>query len=249
MTAKSYQQAHASYAQINNLANSMKLRFNVERSEVQTKAESRPECLAGRADYVAQVQKEARAKAHDPLGYASASLGWAIQNAQNLFHSKKEGPPPPKASNASAMATNVVNEPHEAAANLDSIILSKLKEARVLKNFKGPGQFDVICARGDVSKNHFGNKLFRNLVQDSVEDYFTAETESAKSLVVSRIVEVIRKLSPEGGFVRQDQQGTWYDVGDQFARNKITQVRILEPRHSPLCQQSLTLTFRFKGVS
>jgi hypothetical protein len=86
-----------------------------------------------------------------------------------------------------------------------------------------PGESDVICARGKQAKNHSGNVRFRAVVNDHLEVYSKAATRMEKSLIVSSIIDAVRNATPSGGFVREEGDGSWYEVGDHIAREKIGQ--------------------------
>ena len=102
-----------------------------------------------------------------------------------------------------------------------SIHMKLMKPLR--KNFI-PGPFDVICAKGNQAKNHSGNRRFRLQVQEALTRYSQAESKVEKSILVSQIVDAVRKASPLGGFVKQlDEDGLWYEVGDHLAREKVGQ--------------------------
>jgi hypothetical protein len=85
-----------------------------------------------------------------------------------------------------------------------------------------PGNFDVICAKGSNARNRMGNLLFRQKITEHAEAYGLADSKVAKSMVVSSVVDWIRRLSPDGGFVKQIN-GAWYEVGDYLARGKVGQ--------------------------
>lgn len=85
-----------------------------------------------------------------------------------------------------------------------------------------PGPFDVICARGKHAKNHIGNQRFRQKIKEVTQAYANAESRLYKSLVVSSVIDYVRKASPNGGFVKE-VDGVWYDVGDHQAREKVGQ--------------------------
>jgi hypothetical protein len=83
---------------------------------------------------------------------------------------------------------------------------------------------DVICGRGKVCFNHPGNQKLRELVASSLKIYSQAACKVEKSIIVSNIVDVIRRGSPNGGFVKQDPSGHyWLEVGDRLAREKVGQ--------------------------
>ena len=87
-----------------------------------------------------------------------------------------------------------------------------------------PGPKDCICARGSRAYNHPGNANFRALVKSHMEEYNMARNKMQKSMIVSRIVDQVRRESPSGGFVRQDDKGTWCQVTDSIARERVGQV-------------------------
>ena len=88
-----------------------------------------------------------------------------------------------------------------------------------------PGPFDVICARGKTAKNHPGNRRYRHLIEINLAHYDACTSKIDKSIIVTSILDAVRESSPNGGFVRQDEEtGRWYEVGDHAAREKIGQV-------------------------
>lgn len=86
-----------------------------------------------------------------------------------------------------------------------------------------PGDCDVICGRGKKCYNHKGNERFRVRVNDMLAKYVSADSKLAKSGVLSELVDHVRRESPDGGFVKQDNNGRWYEVGDFLAREKTSQ--------------------------
>ena len=87
-----------------------------------------------------------------------------------------------------------------------------------------PGPYDVICKRGKGAKNHEGNQRYRALIQSALTQYSKADSKMKKSVIVSEIVDFVRTNSPNGGFVKQDEEtGEWYEVGTYLAREKTSQ--------------------------
>lgn len=87
-----------------------------------------------------------------------------------------------------------------------------------------PGNYDVKCGRGKACFNHIGNRRFRITIEINLGRYAKANSKLEKSLIVMSIVDTIRESSPTGGFVKHDQRtGTWYEVGDHVAREKVGQ--------------------------
>jgi len=51
----------------------------------------------------------------------------------------------------------------------------------------------VICARGKIAVDHKGNKRFKEIVMASLPKYRDAATKLGKSVIVSEIVDIIRR--------------------------------------------------------
>lgn len=85
-----------------------------------------------------------------------------------------------------------------------------------------PGQNDVICSRGKVAREHQGNVRFRASIIEYLEEYKMAESKAEKSRIVGNIMKKVRKNSLQGGFVKEIS-GVWYEVGDNWAREKVGQ--------------------------
>ena len=77
-----------------------------------------------------------------------------------------------------------------------------------------PGPYDVICKRGKSAKDHEGNQRYRTLIQSALDQYSKADSKMKKSVIVSEIVDFVRSKSPNGGFVKQDEE-----IGDRV-RNR-----------------------------
>jgi hypothetical protein len=68
-----------------------------------------------------------------------------------------------------------------------------------------------------------GNIKLNELVRHYTKEYSSAKTKDEKSNIVSTIAAEVHRLSPNGGFVKKDEEG-WYEVGAFLAREKISQV-------------------------
>jgi hypothetical protein len=95
-------------------------------------------------------------------------------------------------------------------------------QTRRLEKAFSPGPNDVICARGKHAKKHPGNQKFRRKITELTNSYANADSRLYKSLVVSAVINYIRKASPAGGFVKEID-GEWFEVGDHQAREKTGQ--------------------------
>lgn len=84
-----------------------------------------------------------------------------------------------------------------------------------------PTKFTVICGRGSVCCNSSGNLHLKRLVYKFAKPYETAVTKSDKTKLVASILAAVKKAaSPDAAFVKFEE-GRWWNVGDQFAKEKI----------------------------
>ena len=86
-----------------------------------------------------------------------------------------------------------------------------------------PGPFDVICSRGSAARKHPGNLYFVGLIAANCDRYIKSDCKLAKSMIVTDMLDTIRRNSPNGGFVKLDGSGRWCETGDHLAREKIGQ--------------------------
>jgi hypothetical protein len=82
-----------------------------------------------------------------------------------------------------------------------------------------PSLYSVICARGQSSFNHAGNRRFRALTTLYLERYSRATAKAAKSAIVSNIVATVRQA---GGDFCKIENHEWFEVGDHCAREKVS---------------------------
>ena len=104
------------------------------------------------------------------------------------------------------------------------IRMSRSKELKILPGDFVPGPNTVICAKGKDAKIHPGNVWLRALVKEHLEEYSGCTSKLDRSFLVSKIIKTIKRggASGSGMFVRK-VHGTWYDVGDRNAREKVGQ--------------------------
>lgn len=83
---------------------------------------------------------------------------------------------------------------------------------------------DVLCGRGGGTNNHSGNEQFRALVNSKKVEYLHS-IKREKPRVSRGIVRAVRNQNPPGRFLQKDEKtGLWYDIGDQKAQEKTSQV-------------------------
>jgi hypothetical protein len=77
-----------------------------------------------------------------------------------------------------------------------------------------PNNNDVLCGRGGRINAHSGNVQFREIVQSRKADYLSDKTKKLeKAHIASAIVRQIREAHPPGRFLKEDPDGSWYDIG------------------------------------
>lgn len=86
-------------------------------------------------------------------------------------------------------------------------------------NYK-PTPYDVLCIRGKRAFNHTGNKYLRQLIEERKKKYGDATSRHQRIAVVSTIVNAVRAKG--NGFVKQGDNGQWYEIGDYQSREKVS---------------------------
>jgi len=85
-----------------------------------------------------------------------------------------------------------------------------------------PTDHDVLFGRGGMTNSHPGNRRFRDVIALHRPDYIRA-VKMDKPAVARRIVKAIRYGNPPGRFLKKNDDGLWYDVGDRTAAEKTSQ--------------------------
>jgi hypothetical protein len=108
----------------------------------------------------------------------------------------------------------------QTSVSIPSIVGSKAEKSQpeVKTDFQ-LSDFSVICGRGGDSFNHIGNRRFRILASMFIERYSRANSKTAKTVIVSEIIEVIHQA--DGNFCKFTK-GEWVEVTDHHAREKVS---------------------------
>lgn len=86
-----------------------------------------------------------------------------------------------------------------------------------------PHENDILMGRGGKNNQHVGNERLRVIAQERRESYVLSDKQG-KFYISRAIVVEIRRLDPPGRFLkRNDRTGEWEDVGDDKAREKVSQ--------------------------
>lgn len=104
---------------------------------------------------------------------------------------------------------------------LPQAIVALSKKTSVLDSFH-LSEFDVTCGRGKGCYNQAGNKRMREICKRHVSKYLAAKTKLDKSLILSEIVEEVkRQNNGTAQFVKHDKQLGWVIISDEKAREKV----------------------------
>ena len=96
----------------------------------------------------------------------------------------------------------------------------KCEGKRLLPSNFVPSQYSVICGRGKACTSAAGNRRLRAIINKHLQPYSEAKTKLEKSAIVSTIVDLVKKCTTEGGFVKFEE-GKWWEVEDSVAREKV----------------------------
>jgi len=80
---------------------------------------------------------------------------------------------------------------------------------------------DVLCGRGKVSFTHSGNRRFRHIISQSVDEYKSATSKWEKSLVAAKLVNLIQASG--GRFLKQKRgDDAWYELSSSESKSKVS---------------------------
>lgn len=109
---------------------------------------------------------------------------------------------------------------------VDSSSLSLSLRGNVLPIDFVPSPSSVIIGRAKECKEASGNKRLRVIATAYLNKYSNAINRSVKSQVVSEIVDMVRKMCPQGAFIKQvgrveDGTTMWVEASESAAREKV----------------------------
>jgi len=87
-----------------------------------------------------------------------------------------------------------------------------------------PHHHDVLMGRGGKNNQHAGNENLRDMAR-AMRDRYKASAKKGKSNMSRELVQNVRDLDPPGRFLKRNPvTSDWEDVGDEIAREKVSQV-------------------------
>ena len=86
-----------------------------------------------------------------------------------------------------------------------------------------PNENGVICKRDKEFFNHSGNRRFRSILASRADEYNQAQSKLDKSIIVSEIMNQVHYAKPAGCFIRLEKGGSWREIDEAPAREKIGQ--------------------------
>ena len=120
------------------------------------------------------------------------------------------------------------------------------KAKKVLPPDFQPNDYTVILGRGS-SSDGTGNRRLRIVVQNYLQQYLDAPDKLGKSLIVSRVLDIVKESSPIAAFVKYDK-GRWLDVGERTSREKIGKCSQFKLAQSEITKKNVWLP-EFKSSS
>jgi hypothetical protein len=97
---------------------------------------------------------------------------------------------------------------------------ARQEKTRLPDDFE-PFPYSVLIGRGKTCAEATGNKRLKVIASTFLDEYSqAAESRIDKSIIVSKIVDMIRDATPQGAFVKQED-GIWWEVSDHVARERV----------------------------
>ena len=114
-----------------------------------------------------------------------------------------------------------LNPSHEIA---DVMIANGIEPLRLPDNYELERQ-DVVCGRGKSQYERPGNRRFLDLINKYVESYRSSKHKKHKAVVLCNVVHEVRMGDGVNAarFVKQMDDGSWWEIGDSMARGKAAQ--------------------------
>ena len=114
-----------------------------------------------------------------------------------------------------------LNPSHEIA---DLMIANGIEPLRLPDNYELERQ-DVVCGRGKSQYERPGNRRFLDIINKYVESYRSSKHKKHKAVVLCNVVHEVRMGDGVNAarFVKQMDDGSWWEIGDSMARGKAAQ--------------------------
>ena len=130
------------------------------------------------------------------------------------------GAPPAAAASASASAGGDTNSLSSSSDGEDDG-QQQSNEEKLEELFRqGVNPQDVLCGRDKYSHIHPGNTRYRKIIESHRAAYQSAPSRDHKTQITIRIVGTVRDYG--GRFLKLEKNNTWVDVGDMYAREKVS---------------------------
>lgn len=126
------------------------------------------------------------------------------------------------ASNESCCAESTTSHNSEGAASARKANVPPCldKTKTLLPSDFEPSNYSIICGNKRKFFKSVGNQRLRLLVQTFIPEYSKAEGKLEKSMIVSKVMKIVREACPVGSFVAFEQ-GRWWQVSERTSREKV----------------------------
>ncbi|KAL7555580.1 hypothetical protein ACA910_016188 [Epithemia clementina (nom. ined.)] len=89
------------------------------------------------------------------------------------------------------------------------------------KGLVTPLEFDVLCSKDKTHSTHTGNRLFRERIDAMKEVYRVTKNKQGKMEITKNIVKYLKQRHATR-FLKRDANGSWTEISDQAARDKVS---------------------------
>ena len=120
-------------------------------------------------------------------------------------------------------SSSSIDDGNSSSANRDksSKMSSLAPEQTLLPTEFQPTPYSVIIGRGRSFHDAPGNKRLRVIATTFLPEYTNATTKQDKTVIVSRIVEMVRIACPKGAAFIKLVNGRWWSLNDFRGRFKL----------------------------
>lgn len=100
-------------------------------------------------------------------------------------------------------------------------MVSPFKEAKKrLSASYSPSMYSVMIGRGKVFTEAIGTRRLKVIASLFLAEYSGAKSQVAKACIITKIIDIIKDACPVGAFLRYEE-GSWWEVSDAVAREKV----------------------------
>jgi hypothetical protein len=100
----------------------------------------------------------------------------------------------------------------------ENVAPAAMKQADVVLS---ASERDVLCGKDKTFTKHFGNRTFKNLIEEYSDRYLEAATKNDRMEITKDIVNIMR-TKYHARFLKPTHDGFWEEISETHARDKIS---------------------------